>query len=75
MKLQGGEEHNGPAQSDLPKTRAERAQQLAELLTTPAGREVIVACYAKYTGIRAAACPPAGLLMIQTVLRHEYPNT
>jgi hypothetical protein len=75
MEPQGGEKYRGPGQSDLPKTRADRAQQLAELLTTPAGREVIVACYAKYTGIRATACPPAGLLMIQTVLRHEYPNT
>jgi len=75
MKLQGGEEYRGPGQADPTKTRAERAQQLAELLKTPAGREVIVYYFAKYTGTQAAACPPAGLLMIQTVLRHEYPNT
>jgi hypothetical protein len=75
MGLQSREESRGPGQADPTKTRAERAQQLAELLTTPAGREVIVACYARYTGTREAACPPAGLLMIQTVLGYEYPST
>jgi hypothetical protein len=75
MALQGTEEDRGPGQADPTKTRAERAQQLAELLKTPAGREVIVSYYARYTGTRAAACPPASLLKIQTVLRHEYPST
>jgi hypothetical protein len=74
MQLQGGEERRGPGQPDPAKTRAERAGQLAELLKTAAGREVIVSCYGKYTGTREAACPPAGLLMIQTVLGHEYPS-
>jgi hypothetical protein len=75
MQLQAREEYRGPGQSDPTKTRAERARQLAELLETPAGREIIVYYFGRYTGTREAACPPAGLLMIQTVLRHEYPST
>jgi hypothetical protein len=75
MESQGREEYRGPGQPDPAKTRAERARQLGELLKTPTGREVIEYYFGKYTGTRAAACPPAGLLMIQTVLGHEYPST
>jgi hypothetical protein len=75
MELQGGEEYRGPGWADPTKTRAERARQLGEMLETPAGREVIVYYFGKYTRTRTAVCPPAGLLMIQTVLRHEYPST
>jgi hypothetical protein len=74
MQLQVGEEYGGPGQPDAAKTRAERARQLAELLKTPTGREVIEYYFGKYTGTSPAACPPAGLLMIQTLLGHEYPS-
>jgi hypothetical protein len=54
---------------------AERAEQeLLALARTPDGREVITYYFGKYTDTRNGVCPPAGLLMVQTVLRYEYPG-
>jgi len=74
MSIPWGEEYRGPGHTDLTKTREERARELATLLTTSAGREVIEYYFAKYTGTPQRMCPPAGLLMVQTVLNHEYPK-
>jgi hypothetical protein len=74
MRLKWGEEYRGAGRADSTKTRAEREQELLTLARTPGGREVIEYYFGKYTGVLQEGCPPAGLLMIQTVLSHEYPG-
>jgi hypothetical protein len=74
MSLQGEEEYRGPGHADATKTREEREQELLAMVRTADGRDVIEYYFAKYTGIRREACPPAGLLMIQAVLGREYPG-
>jgi hypothetical protein len=75
MTVQWGEEYCGPGCSSTARTRAERERELLTLGRTRDGREVIEYYFGKYTGIPQETCPPAGLLMIQTVLRHEYPSS
>jgi hypothetical protein len=72
MSIRWGEEYRGPGRADPVKTREQRAQELGLLLRTPAGREVIEYYFGKYTGTLQRMCPPAGLLMVQTVLNREY---
>lgn len=74
MTVRWGEDYRGPGCADLTKTREERQQELLALAQTPAGREVIAYYFGKYTSTPERACPPAGLLMVQTVLGHEYPG-
>lgn len=74
MSLQWVEEFRGLGHADATKTRDEREQELSALARTADGRSVIESYYVKYTGIRPETCPPAGLLMIQTVLGREYPG-
>ena len=74
MGIKWGEDYRGAGCVAPEKTRAERQRELIALLRTPAGREVIEYYFGKYTGIAEGDCPPAGLLMVQTVLNQEYPN-
>ena len=60
--------------ADPEKTRAEGQQELLSLLETASGKGVIEHCFGKYTGVSARDCPPAGLLMVQTLLDKEYPK-
>jgi hypothetical protein len=54
-------------------TRAERERELTSLLQRAGGARLIESYFAKYTGLPAADCPPASLLMVQSVLNREYP--
>jgi hypothetical protein len=74
MDIHWGQEYSGPGRADPAKTRAERQRELLELVRTAAGRDVIEYYFGKYTGVGERACPPAGLLMVQSVLGHEYPG-
>ncbi len=74
MRITWGEEYRGAGCADPEKTRAERQQELISLLRTAAGREIIEYYFGKYSGVAEGDCPPAGLLMVQTVLNREYPN-
>jgi hypothetical protein len=44
------------------------------MLETAAGKQVIEYYFRKYTGASERGCPPAGLLMVQTLLNREYPH-
>ena len=75
MRIKGGEEYQGAVRADPHQTRAEREEELLALLKTAADHEVIEHCFAKHTGKAPRDCPPAGLLMIQTILDREYPRS
>jgi len=74
MKIQWGEEYRGTGCADPAKTRAEREKELQALLETAAGKQVVEYYFGKYTGASERGCPPAGLLMVQTLLNREYPH-
>ncbi len=69
------DEQGGEKGSPAPrKTRAERATELFMLLETAAGQRALELQFRNCTGVREVNCPPASLLMVQTVLNREYPN-
>ena len=74
MAIPWDEEYRGAGHADPGKTRAERQQELLRLLGTAAGCGIIEYYFGKYTGVSKVDCPPAGLLMVQTVLNREYPH-
>ena len=74
MRIPWGEEYLGAGRADSEKTRAERQQELLSLLESSSGKGVIEYYFGKYTGVAERDCPPAGLLMVQTVLNKEYPT-
>jgi hypothetical protein len=74
MSITWGQEYSGPGHADPAKTRAERERELLTLVVTAGGRDVIEYYFGKYTGVARWTCPPAGLLMVQSVLGHEYPS-
>jgi len=74
MTIQWGEEYRGTGCADPAKTRAEREKELQAMLETAAGKQVIEYYFRKYTGASERGCPPAGLLMVQTILNREYPH-
>jgi len=75
VDIEWGQEYLGPGRADPAKTRAERQRELLSLLATTGGRDVIEYYFGKYTGVARRECPPAGLLMVQSVLGREYPGT
>ncbi len=74
MSTLAREEYRGAGRADPDKSRAERQQELLALLGTASGKGVIEYYFGKYTGVSEGNCPPAGLLMIQTLLDKEYPK-
>jgi hypothetical protein len=74
MPIPWDKEYSGPGCADPTKTRVARQKELLALVRTASGREVIEYYFGKYTGVSQLACPPAGLLMIQSLLGHEYPG-
>lgn len=74
MKIEWAEDYRGAGHADPAKTRSERAKELHSLLETADGKQVIEYYFGKYTGAAERGCPPAGLLMIQTLLNSEYPH-
>jgi hypothetical protein len=74
MSILAREEYRGAGRADPEKTRAERQQELLGLLETASGKGVIEHYFGKYTGVPEGNCPPASLLMVQTLLDKEYPK-
>lgn len=70
-----GKVYDGPGKADPSKTRAERKAELQQLLQSPKGKDVVEYYFALYTGMFEGKCPPVGVLVIETILNHEYPST
>ncbi len=74
MSILWAEEYGGAGHADPEKTRVDRQEELLAMLQTESGKGVIEYYFGKYTGVSERDCPPAGLLMVQTLLNREYPG-
>jgi hypothetical protein len=74
MRKRSEQEDKGAGVADSGKTRAERGRELQALMRTSEGKDIISSCFLKHTGMPEGQLPPVSLLMIQTILDHEYPS-
>jgi hypothetical protein len=68
------EGHEGPLRPQPRKSRAERIAVLKALLRLPGGKEVVAYYHRKHTSELSGPTALTDALLIQSILKHEYPD-
>ncbi|CAN5908663.1 hypothetical protein BH23PLA1_BH23PLA1_23480 [soil metagenome] len=53
--------------------RQQREAELHQLLTSPRGKEEMMAILKKHAGMEEGNLPPLGTLLVETILNFEFP--
>jgi hypothetical protein len=56
------------------KNREQREAELRNMLATPAGATELLAIFGRHAGVPAGGQPPAGPLLVDTILNFEFPQ-